>query len=828
MQSLSLTRRIALAAALLTLLTVSLIGGVAFLILRGQAMDTMQHSLEHSAEDVARLMENRLDNLAETLTTLAANPLIANALVDNEGRKQYLSVFLESYETIANLPVSLTLTDYLGRPLSTSENGHFHFEPHWVAERVGANEKAATLIGSGNEQWLIMAQPVIYANTGLPEGALVLQFQLRHLMEISRSTSHLDDWRHSAHFALYVGNPIPQNTVFRLGNPEPENGIANRQPLQLPPELSPLHSELEVIIDPYHFNAPVRQLVYTSSALVVMVLIVISFISLMLGRTLTRRLRELEEAAHRFTLENFEPQRLPVTGSDEVTSLANSFNYLLDNLQEAFDELQYKSGSLELALEQAREARNEAESANQAKSIFLANMSHELRTPLNAILGFAQLLIRDPSLDKSHHQPLSTIYRSGRHLLSLINDVLEISRIEARHMELVEAPFDLHEMLLAVTDVLRMRADEKGIELRLILSPEVPGYITADERKLRQILLNLLGNALKFTDQGWVRLNVSVEGKYLRFDISDSGQGIPSDELPHIFEPFHQAEGDHRNEGTGLGLSISHEFITIMGGTIHVSSTLGKGSSFRIKLPYRNAKPGILTSSTKDNQRVVALLPGQPNYRVLVVDDKPDGREVLANLLDSVGFQVRTAENGAEAVEVFHDWRPHLILMDMRMPIMDGFEASRRIKATTLGKETPIIAITASAFEKDRAKVLEAGCDYFMRKPVNTDEVFDVMAHMLGVGYRYSHTPEHEHPAEPMKIFDITAAMAALPENLCADLAQAAASLDAEAARGIITAITEIDRTLAERLSTLADEYHYDELARLCGHNYSQDDARNQ
>ncbi|MCP4579102.1 MAG: response regulator, partial [Deltaproteobacteria bacterium] len=379
-------------------------------------------------------------------------------------------------------------------------------------------------------------------------------------------------------------------------------------------------------------------------------------------------------------------------------------------------------------------AMETAEAANRAKSIFLANMSHELRTPLNAILGFSQSMQRDPVLTADQIDKLDIINKSGSHLLDLINDVLEISKIEAGRAALSTLDLNLHELLRTLESMFAVRAEEKGLTLQFEISSECPCFVNIDPQKLRQILLNLLSNAVKFTEKGRVILRVAYSDGRLMIEVEDAGAGMTPEEARQIFEPFYQGEAGRRShEGTGLGLAISHRFVEIMGGNMRCNSAPGKGSVFSFKVPAPAVENSEAAFSVAE-RRVIGLEPGQP-YRILVVEDHLHGRKLLAQLLQSAGFEVKTAGNGEEAVHIRISWRPDLIWMDIAMPVMDGLEATRRIKAGENGPKTIIIALTAHAFENEREKILAAGCDDFVRKPFKEHEIFEAMCKHLGVKY---------------------------------------------------------------------------------------------
>ncbi len=506
--------------------------------------------------------------------------------------------------------------------------------------------------------------------------------------------------------------------------------------------------------------------------------------------------------------EAFAPARqlagtIVVVGLVSVSGLLIGVYWLTQQLKISREQLENYSHMLEIKAQ-------EAEAANRAKSEFLANMSHELRTPLNAILGFTQLMIRDPSIYSSQLEHLEIISRSGEHLLTLINDVLSMAKIEAGGTTLNENSFDLYCLLDSLKEMLQLKAESKGLALIFDCSPEVPKYIQTDESKLRQVLINILGNALKFTQAGSVTLRVRKEDKensshFLRFEIEDTGSGIAPDEIKKLFKPFVQTEAGRKSQqGTGLGLTISKQFVRLMGGNITVSSVLGQGTIFSFDIQVSLTEL-VEVSTQHISQRVIGLEPDQPAYRILVVEDKWENRQLLVKMLSTLGFEVREAENGQEGVALWESWEPHLIWMDMRMPIMDGYEATKKIKANLKGQATVIIALTASVFEEERNVILSAGCNDFVRKPFHEEVILEKMAKYLGVRYVYEQqAPEKEELGENsyVEYSSVEETLAQMPFEWVTKLHQAALCTDEKL---IFSLIDEIPEEFAHLGNTLAD-----------------------
>ncbi|MEG4571438.1 ATP-binding protein [Microcoleus sp. N3A4] len=567
----------------------------------------------------------------------------------------------------------------------------------------------------------------------------------------------------------------------------------------------------------------------TTILLCMAALVLAIIVGILTARWVTRPILRLNQAAKDIAQGDWN-HAVELDRTDELGELATSFNQMAGQLKESFETLEQRVSDRTAALaesnQELEQAKEKAEVANQAKSSFIANMSHELRTPLNAILGFSQLMTRSKTLSTEHHENVGIITRSGEHLLTLINNILDLSKIEAGKTTLNPKRFDLYRLLSDVEDIFRLKAEDKKLQLLFEYLPNLPRYLQTDEVKLRQILINLIGNAIKFTDEGGVAVKVTAinppelptsEPVTLHFEIEDSGAGVAAEELDKLFEAFAQTQtGKNSQEGTGLGLPISRKFVQLMGGEMTVSSQVGYGTIVKFDI-QAIAVEAADEESVQLRRQIVALAPDQPQYRILVVDDKDINRQILIKLLSPLGFELKEAENGKEAIDIWQQWQPQLIWMDMRMPVLNGIEATAQIKVQAQENAPKIIALTASSLEEERAAILAVGCDDFMRKPFRDYEILDAMAKHIGVRYLYEEAGDSQHqPLQPSAIIQLQ------PSDLNVMSAEWRTEFHAAATTGrekrliaLIQQIPDQQSAMVKTLNQLVDNFEFDTLIEL-------------
>ena len=483
-------------------------------------------------------------------------------------------------------------------------------------------------------------------------------------------------------------------------------------------------------------------------------------------------------------------------------------------------------------LEELSRAKEAAEAANRAKSTFLANMSHEIRTPMNAILGFTQIILRDPQIESKNRNYVEIIHRSGEHLLTLINEILEMSKIEAGHVSFNPLAFNLHLLLKDILSMFHPRLEAKNLSMTLDLQPDLPEYIITDENKLKEILINIIGNAIKFTTTGGITLRCWSEADptqanprifSLHLDVEDTGVGISAQDSEKLFQPFMQTlNGAQKIGGTGLGLAISQNHARLMGGEITVTSIPNQGSCFHIRLTVECTEQ-VPPSNSAPHRQVTGLQPGTREMKILVVDDHLENRLVLKELLEPLGIRTQDARDGAEAVTAAQEWKPDLILMDLRMPVLNGFEAARQIKASDFGKDIPIVALTASILELDRDKVDASGMTGYIRKPFKAYDLFAMLEAKLGPIFVYDGGAPELEPA-PSASDPSVEPLSILPQDLIHRMYSAALNAQIDQLLDLIDMTASYAPQLASKLRGLAAAYQYDALLKIFADTTGQDD----
>ncbi|MEK7990196.1 MAG: DUF3365 domain-containing protein [Thiotrichaceae bacterium] len=545
-------------------------------------------------------------------------------------------------------------------------------------------------------------------------------------------------------------------------------------------------------------------------------------VSLIIRRYVTHPLQDLTQGMQAVSLGKYDYTVEHYHG--EFGVLSNTFNDMTGQINDQREKLNTLNQQLEQQIQERTDALKMAEAANQAKSEFLANMSHELRTPLNAILGYAQIFVRESNLTPKQKEGIGIVKNSGEHLLTLINDILDLSKIESNHIELIPADIHLSSFLQKVVQAFEMRAQQKGIALIFEKMNNLPEGIQADEKRVRQILINILGNAVKFTKYGGITFKVSYEQCMLIFEVIDTGVGIDSDELDTIFQPFQQAGNKYfRPEGTGLGLAITQRLVTLMDGTLKIESMFGKGTTLLIELPFAVVKD--VEAPIQQAMPVIVGFEGK-KPKIIISDDKWENRSIVTHLLTDLGFEVFEASDGQECLDLLHKVEPDLIITDLVMPIVDGFETLRRIKKS--GAKIPVIASSASIFEFDKQRSFESGFDAFLEKPIRMDDLLEELRRFLDIEWIYEQKAAeiHEEDTEILKATgrhtkaisirdDATTSQEQVPKEQASIIFNLAKLGDIKELILEIEKLRQIAPNLAEMLFQLADSFETDEIAEI-------------
>ncbi|MEG3933106.1 ATP-binding protein [Microcoleus sp. T3_B1] len=504
-----------------------------------------------------------------------------------------------------------------------------------------------------------------------------------------------------------------------------------------------------VVVPEADFMEEINANTRSTILLCVLALVLATLLGIFASRWITHPIFLLSKASRAIASGQLN-QKVDVNGINELGVLAQSFNQMAQQLRESFAALEKTNSELENRVEERtselKEAKIAADTANHAKSEFLANMSHELRTPLNGILGYSQIMERDQTTTPKQKDAIHIIHQCGSHLLTLINDILDISKIEASKMELDSSSFNFSSFLIGVVEMCRIRAEQKEITFSYQVLNQLPNAVKADEKRLRQVLINLLGNAIKFTEKGGVIFKVGViatgedseqsQLTKIRFHIQDTGIGMAPEQLEQIFLPFEQVGNSQRKaEGTGLGLAIAQKIVQLMGGEIKVESILGQGSIFSFDLELTQSAEFITQPSVNTSINLTGFK-GNKN-KILLVDDRLENRGFIRSFLEPLGFKIMEACNGQEGLNKAIDFQPDMIITDLVMPVMDGFEMSRRFRKSSEFKDVILIASSASVFEFDRQNSQEAGCNEFLSKPIQVEELLEVLKNYLQIEWIY-------------------------------------------------------------------------------------------